>query len=403
MTGSTSAAASSSTDDEDWKDYLKGLSEVRSMIFGHSFASCPEDRPGAHYLFQQVQAVAFNRVMAPQTDYPRFYTHGQLEPMTYSLGGGCADIQYRQAFVDGAKRYRIWGRLGSAHLSLIQVMDGYWGENDGSIPTRVFRLDSFPAQADGTFEVMVCAEEQKGNWLRTDPAVRKCCIFVREIFADWERETPSEIHIAPLVPALDAPVHPSEADMVGRMQSAIRFMKEFIGRYSQSMIQDVIDKVGYNVVVADDSNWPGANAASGYSFLSHKISEGEALVITLDWGAAPFWGAQVTDVWHQTCEPIYHQSSLNKVQAEEDEDGKYRIVLCLSDPGVQNWLDPVGHHRGFVELRVIPAQAVPPPQVQKVLLKDLRLRLPSARILTPQERAIRLQRRRDAALRRWMY
>ena len=226
---------------------------------------------------------------------------------------------------------------------------------------------------------------------------------MREIFADWEREAPSEIHIAPLTPALDAPVHASEADMADRMRSAIRFMKEFIGRYSQSMIQDVIEKVGYNVVVADDSDWPGANAASGYSFLSHRIAPGEALLITLDWGAVPFWGAQLTDVWHQSCEPIYHQSSLNSVQAERDEDGKYRIVLCLSDPGVQNWLDPVGHQRGFMEFRVIPAQGVPPPQVEKVLLRDLPSRLRATRTLTSEERTARLQARRDAALRRWMY
>ena len=161
MTRSPSADEPAPGGDGVWDAYRKGLEEVRSMIFDHPFASHPEDRPGAHYLFQQVQAVAFNRVIAPQTNYPRFYTHGQLEPMTYSLGGGCADIQYRQAFVDGAKHYRIWGRLGSAHLSLIQVMDGYWGDNGGSIPTRVFRLDSFPAKADGSFEIMVGPDERQ--------------------------------------------------------------------------------------------------------------------------------------------------------------------------------------------------------------------------------------------------
>ncbi|AMN47539.1 hypothetical protein ACG33_10600 [Steroidobacter denitrificans] len=393
-----------SSADAAWKEYLDGIKRIRDMIFGHPYAADAQDRPGAHYLFHQVQAIAFNRVIAPNTAYPRFYLHGQLEPMTYSMGGGSADIQYRQSFVDGAGSYRIWGRRGSACLSLIQVMDGYWGERRESIGVRAWSLDVLGIAPGDHFELIACARERRDRWLQLDESIPNSCIFFREIFGNWESEQPSEIHIAPLAPNRDRPVNVSEADMAVRLKTAVAFMEEFIGRYSQSMIEDVVSRAGYNVMVTDETSWPGANAASGYFFLAYKLELNETLIITLDWEPVPYWGTQVTDVWHQTCEPIYHQSSLNSFQTVRDDDGLYRLVLSIRDPGAANWLDLVGHSKGFLELRVVPGREVVMPRTEKVALVDIRSALPvSTRYLTPEERNAELTKRRNGALRRWRY
>jgi hypothetical protein len=46
--------------------------------------------------------------------------------------------------------------------------------------------------------------------------------------------------------------------------------------------------------------------------------------------------------------------------ASVDEDGKVRLVVAATDPGVGNWLDTGGRQRGFVVLRWLDNPAAPP-------------------------------------------
>ena len=54
-------------------------------------------------------------------------------------------------------------------------------------------------------------------------------------------------------------------------------------------------------------------------------------------------------------------------------DGKVRFVIAHRDPGVPNWLEPMGNERGFMTLRWLEARdaAVPAPVVTRVRLTEL--------------------------------
>jgi hypothetical protein len=79
---------------------------------------------------------------------------------------------------------------------------------------------------------------------------------------------------------------------------------------------------------------------------------------------------------------VTHLSSLNKSQAVANTDGAYVYVLSLRDPGVHNWIDPVGLREGWMLLRW---QGVPPTtdpatlirSVTAVKLDDLEAALPA--------------------------
>src|ERR1700761_7360077 len=88
-----------------WGRYLKGLEEVRQNLYGSPFARTAQAQAEAHYLFLQLQAVAFNLAIAPRQHYPRFHISLAYEPLTYNWGGPCADFLYRFAFLDGARTY----------------------------------------------------------------------------------------------------------------------------------------------------------------------------------------------------------------------------------------------------------------------------------------------------------
>ena len=61
-----------------------------------------------------------------------------------------------------------------------------------------------------------------------------------------------------------------------------------------------------------------------------------------------YWNVQLNDELWNAIEFVYRQSSLNGHQARLDADGRFRAVISLEDPGVQNWLDPVGTTRGML-------------------------------------------------------
>jgi len=74
-------------------------------------------------------------------------------------------------------------------------------------------------------------------------------------------------------------------------------------------------------------------------------------VITVPRGDAPYLGFQLGTVWYTSLDYVHHQTSLNGHQAQVDPDGMIRIVVAEHDPGVANWVERLGHDRGYLQFR----------------------------------------------------
>ena len=80
----------------------------------------------------------------------------------------------------------------------------------------------------------------------------------------------------------------------------------------------------------------------------------------------------------------------------------FRGVISVSDPGVPNWLDPVGNSKGLICLRVLRPDRDPIVVLRKVKRADLRKHLPpTTPMVAPQERSEQLRRRMLATERRF--
>ncbi|MGC7344977.1 hypothetical protein RBA02_22950, partial [Mycobacteroides abscessus subsp. massiliense] len=78
--------------------------------------------------------------------------------------------------------------------------------------------------------------------------------------------------------------------------------------------------------------------ATQYSSVGHfDLRPDQAMVITLPVTDAPYLGFQLGSLWYISLDYINHQTSLNGTQAQEDPDGKIRIVVSDANPGVTNW------------------------------------------------------------------
>jgi hypothetical protein len=87
--------------------------------------------------------------------------------------------------------------------------------------------------------------------------------------------------------------------------------------------------------------------------------------------------------------------------ARIDDDGKFRAVIALRDPGVPNWLDPAGFLQGTIYGHWYDCDSAPAPTLTRVKLDQLRDYLPpDTPRFSPQQRAAQISERVRGAQRR---
>jgi hypothetical protein len=96
---------------------------------------------------------------------------------------------------------------------------------------------------------------------------------------------------------------------------------------------------------------PGGLSSQWSSVGHYELEDDEAIVITIPRGDAPYLGFQLGSVWYTSLDYVEHQTSLNNAQAQVDPDGMIRLVVAEHDPGVANWVERLGHDRGYLQFR----------------------------------------------------
>lgn len=125
---------------------------------------------------------------------------------------------------------------------------------------------------------------------------------------------------------------------------------------------------------------PGGLSSQWSSVGHYDLADDEALVLAVPRGTAPYLGFQLGTVWYTSLEYADHQTSLNGHQAQVDPDGMVRIVVSERDPGLHNWVERLGHDRGYLQFRWQrldgPLTEADGPTLEKVHVDDLPAALP---------------------------
>jgi hypothetical protein len=126
-------------------------------------------------------------------------------------------------------------------------------------------------------------------------------------------------------------------------------------------------------------------------------SPDDALLVTIDPGAAAYTGFQIIDPWMIAPDAKKHQVCLSSAQAVRNADGTRTYVVSMSDPGVENWLDTAGLHQGLAIMRW---QGVPKDMTNQGLVRDFRVikhadlaKMPELARVTPGQRKATLVKR----------
>lgn len=384
-----------------WRDYLAdldGAGEVLGLLDASADPALSQE--ALRLLFLALSAGFFTAFADP--DLPDF-----MPAVNTALNGSMTnpDFIYATASIDGTGVYRISGARGDGLFVLIDLAAGGLGVMDKLGPScGTIDLDSLDIGADGRFELMLSEERPagwQGNWRALDP--RAVTVTLRQAAYDWGEGRDGRFAIE----RVDRPLAPrrrTATELAERLTALARYPRRYAGLWL-TVVKDQAAKGLWNLFEHDD--WAGRGGVVGQHYYQglFRIEPGHVLLLETELPeTVRYWNVQLGDMVWNTIDWMNRQSSLNGGQAVIDEDGKFRAVIALDDPGVPNWLDPGGWEEGAIMLRWTEASSGPAPTLTSLPIDELRAHLPTGTAtIDPHERDRQLRLRRTGVQlrRRW--
>jgi hypothetical protein len=245
------------------------------------------------------------------------------------------DTLYFGTRLHADRDYVVTGVRGTTTDLSFQLLGGEYTDDNVPASQAAFDDRELEIAADGTFEWRVRP---------TSPGQ----LVMREVYGDWSAQR-GTLAIARLDTAGTAPPALTRQLIEKRYATAGKQLVQRVKTWLQ-FPQWFYLNLPVNTMVAPRLT-PGG-LATQYSSVGHyDLRPDQALVITIPVTDAPYLGFQLGSLWYISLDYINHQTSLNNTQAQPDPDGKVRIVVSDQNPGVTNWVETLGHRRGYLQFR----------------------------------------------------
>jgi hypothetical protein len=378
-----------------WGELCATLEQAGDLVLGEGVPASPADRAeGFRYLLRFLAAGINVCVEHADPDHPEFT---RMMDLRERWGLDNPDCLYLFASVRGGAEYRVCGDPGTAaHLDL-QVNAGHYamGAVEGVRTIGSLAGHQIERARDGTIDVRLGGAPAERNWIPL--AADAEFVLFRQLFLDWEAETPARITIERLGGPVSEPrVAPAEvAARMDRLRSWLRDGGRLWENLSRVMLS--IPPNTLRVAAPERSAEHSGTADQVYAMGNFTCGPDEAVLLEYTPPACRYWGVSLATWWWEAIDFCTRQSSLNAHQARLDADGVFRAVIAHRDPGVPNWLDTAGHERGTLIARFLLAETAPSPSLRRVKLESVRSELPAdTPPTTPEEREASLARRRRA-------
>lgn len=265
-------------------------------------------------------------------DHP--FLHSGTGPFT-KMGLDNPDTMYFGTRVVAGHEYVVTGTRGTTTDVSFQLLGGEY--TDEVVPDSETAFDDrkLDIAADGTFE-----------WRFTPDTNAQ--LVIREVYNDWSAQRGS-FAIARTDTAGTAPPALTRELIERRYATAGKQLVQRVKTWLQ-FPKWFYDNLPVNTLTPPRLT-PGG-LATQYSSVGHyDMTPDQALILTLPVTDAPYLGFQLGSLWYISLDYINHQTSLNGTQAQADPDGKIRIVVADQNPGVTNWVETLGHRKGYLQFR----------------------------------------------------
>jgi len=352
-------------DQAQWEAFCDALKAAGEQIAQPKNPADPLTRAeGYRYLTRLLRLALEKNIEYADPRFPQFYS---LSHETAKIGNDNPDNLYLNCAISGRYDYRIRGRRGSIPYLSIETKAGSYGGSGDMAPTGHIELDELDINDDGSFEILVSAQQQSGNWLPM--TVETDNMLVRQTFHDRSQETPASLEIECFNAEGDNQLDPLE--FAAQLAAVPKFVAGTAGLFIDWM-QTFSEHV--NALPPNDQEMclqAGGDPSIYYHNSTWWLAPDEALLIGLTPPECRSWNFQLSNYWMESLDYRYHRIHTNKHQAEYNSDGSVSIVVAHEDPGRPNWLTTAGHEHGAMLFRYVEASSFPPISTRVIKLSEL--------------------------------
>jgi len=347
-------------------DTLMGsVDDLRNMVLAEA-ESEREVAQGMRFILRDIAMTA----ESPGDPNPARPDSVRMDTTVRKIGGDNPDGEYHLATIDGRYSYRITGNRGSVRYFSLNVNAGR-----GMTKRRMAAFlndQTIDFDRDGNFTLLLSRERPslEGQWVEIPEDASS--IMLRQYIADRDREELVSIEIGPLGEA--PPITDTSDEDIADALTAMNYALVFLANLHKLVLPEAWERPNeFFTIDADTLGGSISTPDNLYMIGSFDVGRDEALVIEVEPPQTRYWNFALETHWHESIDYLYRTTSRTLENVTPDAAGKVKFVIAQQDPGVANWLDPMGNERGFMTFRWLDARsaAVPLPIVTRVKLTEL--------------------------------
>jgi hypothetical protein len=298
---------------------------------------------GLDYLAGSIRA-SLQLAWAFERDFPNF-VHS-TGPYT-KMGLDNPDTVYFHSYLRDDAEYVVSGIRGTTTDLSFQVLNGDYSPVEVPDSLTAFDDRAFEVGADGSYEIRFGPGKAGPNYFTLGPG--SAMLVVREVYSDWSDEERGMIRIRRTDTTGSAPPPLTMDKMSKRYGVAGKILLSRLKTFL-AFPEWFYLKLPVNTLTPPRTT-PGGLTTQFSSVGHYDLGPDQAMVVTVPKSDAPYQGIQLGTMWYISMDYINHQTSLTADQAKADADDQLRFVISERDPGVANWLECLGHRRGYVQIR----------------------------------------------------
>lgn len=354
-------------DGTSWNELLDRLRDAGMVIQRAQAPSTPLDRAEGYRYLARLTRAALDTFLERGDPYnPTLF---RVVHETVKMGADNPDNVYQHATIDGSLEYRITGTRGTVHYLTFATQEGHYGRAIGMAPTGFLDASELDLGPGGSFEIVVSAKQQPGNWLPMTPATGT--LIIRQTRLDWGGEVLADVKLErigdPVPPKALTPEAVDEAfSFASRLVAGGAMM---FATWAEGFMDHVNALPRFDQALSDSL---GGVRDIVYHHSYWRLDPDEALVIETTPVPCDHWSFALQNHWMESLDYRHHRISVNSKTAVLEGDGSVRIVVAHRDPGHANWLRTAGHEHGTMCFRWVRAGDDPPtPTTRVVRIGDL--------------------------------
>ena len=271
--------------------------------------------------------------------------------------------------VNADSEYIIRGNKGNIkYLSFITYFGHDYGLTSTSGCSGSLQGIDLICEPDGSFEIIVSAKVQSGNWLPLKS--NSLLLVIRQLTVDPENDIVAQASIERIGGSV-TPLPYSRIEFEGRLKVVadmmLKSMQRFAGwskEFSQIPNKFKLMNSERMATVLGDSNY-------SYIVSGFIIEWNQALVVEITPPKCSYWSLTAYNYWLETFDYRFHNVAVNSANAFVSKNGTIRVVISERDPDLPNWISLAGHRQGALLLRYAMANENPLPNCRLLSFDDL--------------------------------